>query len=220
MVLICKNCGKPFETANSKKKTCSPTCHGQLANKSKWAHLGDSPRNCCKIERTFICECCGKVFTKEARGNQKLKYCSDSCRNMSRPKRDETTRKAISKKMAEYFRDGKIKVPRPRTVEYKGHKYDSKLEVDFAKHLEDLGIEYIPHPTKFVYKNKLGEMHSYLPDFYIPSKDEYIDTKNPYLIEHVQKDIGLTGREKVEFVAVQNNVKIIILTREDILEYK
>lgn len=49
---------------------------------------------------------------------------------------------------------------------------------------------------------------------------ETANSKNPYLIEHVQKDIGLTGREKVEFAAVQNNVKIIILTREDILEYK
>ena len=61
-------------------------------------------------------------------------------------------------------------------VYYNGLSYDSELEVDYAKYLEQNGYEYIYHPKKPI---KLNLKNTYTPDFIVFYVDriEIIETK-------------------------------------------
>lgn len=63
-----------------------------------------------------------------------------------------------------------------RTFEYKGIKFQGSWEVAFAKYLDNKNIKWErPHKTyKYVFEN---ENHRYLPDFYLPEYNLYIEIK-------------------------------------------
>ena len=44
----------------------------------------------------------------------------------------------------------------------------------------------------------------------------YLDPKNDYLINNANKRIGLTDTEKIHKVSEQNNIKIFILTKNEL----
>lgn len=63
-----------------------------------------------------------------------------------------------------------------RTIEYKGIKFLGFWEVEFAKYLDSKNIKWErPHKTyKYIFEN---ENHRYLPDFYLPKYNLYIEIK-------------------------------------------
>ena len=63
-----------------------------------------------------------------------------------------------------------------RTIEYKGIKFQGSWEVEFAKYLDNKNIKWErPHKTyKYIFEN---ENHRYLPDFYLPEYNLYIEIK-------------------------------------------
>ena len=63
-----------------------------------------------------------------------------------------------------------------RTIEYKGYLFQGSWEVAFAKYLDNKNIKW-ERSNKiytYIYEN---EIHRYLPDFYLPEYNLYIEIK-------------------------------------------
>lgn len=76
----------------------------------------------------------------------------------------------------------------------------SSYELLCSEILDRLQIKWI-RPKSLMYDKK-----RYFPDFYLPSYDLYLDPKNDYLAKQDAK--------KISCVCVQNNVRVLILTKK------
>jgi predicted nuclease of restriction endonuclease-like RecB superfamily len=80
---------------------------------------------------------------------------------------------------------------------------DSTWEVACAKRLDELGISWIRNPSlKLKYITRGRRARNYIPDFYLPDHDVYIEVKG-YWTD--------AARHKMKSVQEKNPVKIIIL---------
>lgn len=102
-----------------------------------------------------------------------------------------------------------------RSFDYNGIRLDSSYEVKFAEDLDKNKIKW-SRPKPLLYKLN-DEEHRYYPDFYLDDYGVYVDTKNDYLINHVNPKYGITDVEKINLVSQQNNVKIYILDKNNLL---
>ena len=80
---------------------------------------------------------------------------------------------------------------------------DSTYEKRFAESLNENNIEWIRPKRWFKWIDKKQQTRRYLPDFYLPEYDVYIDTKNSYLM---RKD-----REKIENVIRDNGINLVVI---------
>jgi hypothetical protein len=78
----------------------------------------------------------------------------------------------------------------------------SSYEKECAVILNDLKVQWL-RPKALKYDNK-----RYYADFYLPEFNLYLDPKNDYLAIHDQ--------EKIQKVIIQNNVKVVILTKKQL----
>ena len=86
---------------------------------------------------------------------------------------------------------------------------DSTWEVACANRLDELGIKWIRNPSlKLKYITRGRRARNYIPDFYLPDHDVYIEVKG-YWTE--------SARHKMKSVQTLNSVKIIILESLDAL---
>ena len=84
---------------------------------------------------------------------------------------------------------------------------DSTWEVACANRLDELGIKWIRNPSlKLKYITRGRRARNYIPDFYLPDHDVYIEVKG-YWTE--------SARHKMKSVQTLNSVKIIILESLD-----
>jgi hypothetical protein len=63
--------------------------------------------------------------------------------------------------------------------EYQGVKMRSGLERTFAARLDKLRIAWVYEPERF----KLGSFGTYLPDFWLPAQNLYVEIKGSQLLE-------------------------------------
>lgn len=69
-------------------------------------------------------------------------------------------------------------------------KLDSSYEVFVAKWLDGHNIEWIrPKPLSWIDPN--GKTHHYFPDFYVPSRNIYLDPKNDYCFNMQREKINI-----------------------------
>lgn len=84
---------------------------------------------------------------------------------------------------------------------------DSTWEVACANRLDELGIRWIRNPSlKLKYITRGRRVRNYIPDFYLPDHDVYIEVKG-YWTE--------AAKHKMKSVQALNDVKIIILESLD-----
>jgi len=84
---------------------------------------------------------------------------------------------------------------------------DSTWEVACAKRLDELGIRWIRNPSiKLKYTTRGRRSRNYIPDFYLPDHDVYIEVKG-YWTD--------AARHKMNDVQERNPVKIVILESLD-----
>ena len=84
---------------------------------------------------------------------------------------------------------------------------DSTWEVACANRLDELGIKWIRNPSlKLKYITRGRRARNYIPDFYLPDHDVYIEVKG-YWTE--------AARHKMKDVQQRHPVKIIILESLD-----
>ena len=82
---------------------------------------------------------------------------------------------------------------------------ESSYEVSVAKILDELGIEWIKVRQGYIW-NDNGKKRRYIPDFYLPKQNIFLDPKNDYLIK---KD-----KRKIESAMKINNIRVAILSKE------
>lgn len=97
---------------------------------------------------------------------------------------------------------------------YNGVKLDSTYEVTFAQNLDENKIKW-ERPKPLLWKLDDVE-HRYYPDFFLPDYGVYVDTKNDYLINHINPRFGITDLEKIKLVESQNNVKVFVLDKNNL----
>ena len=102
-----------------------------------------------------------------------------------------------------------------KSFEYNGFKFMSTYEVTVAKILDENHISWI-QPKKLAYIKKKKKKHNYIPDFYLPDYNVYLDPKNDYLIQNVNPVLGYRDIDKISWVMQQNNVHIIILSKTEL----
>lgn len=119
----------------------------------------------------------------------------------------EETRKQMSKSAlkATYQRICKKTLPYTKT-DGTIVNLDSSYERIVAEWLDKHNIEWI-RPEPLNWTDSAGIIHHYFPDFYIPSKDIYIDPKNEYCFK--------AQNEKITYIKKQYK-NVFFLTKEEI----
>ena len=106
------------------------------------------------------------------------------------------------------------------SVEYKGVKLDSSYELKVAKELDDNGVIWEQPKRKLFKYYEYGclenDYHYYTPDFYLPNYNIYLDPKNDFLINNINPATGYKDIDKICWVEQYNNVKIIILNKDEL----
>ena len=76
-----------------------------------------------------------------------------------------------------------------------------------AERLDELGIKWIRNPSiKLKYLTRSRRVGHYIPDFYLPDHDLYIEVKGYW---------PAAARHKMKSVQINNDVKILILESLD-----
>lgn len=86
-------------------------------------------------------------------------------------------------------------------------KFRSKLEAEYAKHLDNNCVDWLYESISFPYLDKDGKRRTYTPDFYLPAEDRFIEVK------------GYEASDSAEYKVacmISNNINIEIIRQEEI----
>jgi hypothetical protein len=97
-----------------------------------------------------------------------------------------------------------------KNTEYKpGIILESSFEVRTAIILDSLNIKWTKVRKGYVWDDN-GKTRRYIPDFYLPDYNIFLDPKNDYLIK---KD-----KKKIDSAMLLNNIKVVVLSDNQISE--
>jgi len=89
-------------------------------------------------------------------------------------------------------------------------KLQGTWEVAFARRLDELKVEYVPHHGRWEYIGEDGFEHTYYPDFYIPMWDVFVDVKGAFWNDE--------QKNKLDFVRKSNTDKTVVVATKDVLD--
>lgn len=166
MIRRCAHCSKAFNL-DSKPK-------GWMANHSRWC--SENPLRNQYLERLAIAR-----SSKNSFRNQYAYGVEMTAETKAKISRAATGRRH-SIETCEVLREKALKSPhrrlKRRVVEYRGVLLDSQWELELARRLDSLRIQWTrPNPLPWVDEN--DRSHHYFPDFYLPEIGIYLDPKNP-----------------------------------------
>lgn len=121
--------------------------------------------------------------------------------------KEKVRQKALQNHLGWYFNGKQIK--------YSEIFLSSSYEVKVAESLDENNIKW-ERPGGIPYIDNNGKFHNYIPDFYLSDYDVYLEPKNSYLIENINTRLGFYDLDKLKWVSEQNNVKIILLTVDEL----
>lgn len=90
-----------------------------------------------------------------------------------------------------------------KNIEYNGTILESTFEVRVAIILDELGVDWIKVRQGYVWDDN-GKRRRYVPDFFLPKYNIFLDPKNDYLIK---KDA-----RKIASAMATNNITVIVLS--------
>lgn len=166
----CKYCGKEISKYGIKNhERCCKLNPNRVPGKSNWWLHPETHKN----SNQFIkAKEEGKEITISEETRKKL---GNSWRGK---KMSEETKEKIKNTIKQNIENNNwhLSFSKSRTFEYKGIKFQGSWEVNFAKYLDNKNIKWErPHKTyKYIFEN---EDHRYLPDFYLPEYNLYIEIK-------------------------------------------
>ena len=203
ILYYCEHCGKPVYTKYGSGRFCSKSCANARVHSTETKE---------KIGKTitdkaikYYCKSCGKRIRK----CNKTGYCVDCMPRCQ----EESTKKKLSK-IALKRELGGFNF-RNKGIYYNGIKLDSSYEVEVAKSLDDNNIKWL-REGRFPYIDRNGKERHYIPDFYLPDYDVYLDPKNDFLIENINPVLGYSDKEKIQLAQEQNNIRVVILNKDQL----
>jgi len=191
-----------------RKKFCSRTClyeYMKLYSPDK------------KSRAEFFCNFCNKKMILIV--TSKKKFCSKECikngKKIYHP--TEEHKKIISQSIQNAWINGNYNEKKAgRTKWYKYTKKDGTTvnvqgtwELKYASYLEENNINFICHQGHFEYYDSKGNRRIYLPDFYLPDSNVYVDIKNDYLYSKSANKIHLIK-------SCNPNLNLLILLKKDL----
>jgi len=176
-ILYCQYCGKECKNLNSLKQH---ECRCQLnPNKIDLSYIRESNKK--RIYKTGFKGTNQFIKAKEL-GLEIPKVSNETKEKISKIWKGKKLPKEMKEKIKKSIKE-KVKnenwhlsFSKSRTIEYNGIKFLGSWEVKFAKYLDNKNIKWErPHKTyKYIFEN---ETHRYLPDFYLPEYNLYIEIK-------------------------------------------
>jgi transposase-like protein len=150
----CKNCGTEFISIDSKTMYCSIKCKRDYERKLK--------------ARTINCEFCGKEFTT---CYDTVRFCSTSCAGKYQIITKQMNTQNDMMHSSEY---SPFKAKGGKRADLNNQYFRSTWEANIARILVSKNIEYQYEPTYF-HIDSIDKF--YIPDFYLPKYDLYIEVK-------------------------------------------
>ena len=204
MIKICKHCNVGFDISNKPK--------GWMANHSRWCEQNPKISEYKNGNKQAILAMNDKrketgitnQYTKaKIEGSKvpesKLKGLPGFF--LGKTHSEETKLKQKNKALASPHRRLRRKM-----IEYNGVMLDSTWELELAKRLDALGIEWIrPDPIRWTDGENIE--HNYFADFYLEDYDVYLDPKNPFAIK--------AQKQKLKYLLTQHKNVVIIKTLEE-----
>lgn len=122
------------------------------------------------------------------------------------------TRDKMSKIKTELYKNGLLPTKRIdvkyysiSNLEGKSFKVQGTWELHVAEKLNSLGILW--NRNKYIkYKKDDGSIHRYIPDFYLPLENSYVEVKGFY---------GNLDKEKMKLVLSQNEIKLYFIGKDN-----
>lgn len=129
------------------------------------------------VGEKHCCERCGKIMTEKYGTGR---FCSSHCAH-SRPQTDNTRHK-ISDSVSEWLiNDGNHKNTHFKCGNYQGFYCQSSYELAFLAYTLLSGTKIRRASDRFKYINPTdGKEHQYVPDFYLPDTDTYVEIKSEF----------------------------------------
>lgn len=185
----CKYCKQEFDISDKPS--------GWMANHSRWCDLNP--------KRSTYNNDLSKARAAKTNFNNQYTYGATVSEETKEKLRIASTGKTHSEKTKELLRKKALVSKHRRlkkgVVEYKGILLDSSWELELAKRLDELNIEWIrPDPIPWV--DEEGVTHNYFPDFYLPEHNRYLDPKNKHVIKVQEKKLKI-------LLTQYNNIDII-----------
>jgi predicted nucleic acid-binding Zn ribbon protein/NTP pyrophosphatase (non-canonical NTP hydrolase) len=201
---VCLNCHKQF-VSQKHRRYCSEDCRKQQAYKQGLHfHPGQVE---VLLEKAFKCEYCGETFFDKI--NKDRKYCSNECQLLANKNNNKITGRpqtrfkkkkycklcgkefeTIAKnrrycsRTCWYMSDECRNKVSSNPTKYNGITFRSSWEAIVAEQLDKALFKYEYEQYKF-YLDGLSSY--YIPDFYIPEKDVFIEVKGQWLYDARQK---------------------------------
>lgn len=200
----CEHCGKIMTKYYGSGHFCSRSCANSRKHSQKTKEKISKSINS-KIIRRYCLDC-----GKQIRKTNKSGYCR-KCYYKHRIISEETRQK-LSENSIKHNCGGFNK---KKCIDYNGKKLDSSYELLVAQSLDKNHINWIRQKS-LKYIDSLGKIHNYTPDFYLPDFDIYLDPKNDFLINNINPHLGFKDTDKIKWVCIQNNAKIIILNKNQL----
>lgn len=190
-MLICSFCSKTAKNLNSHKQHIR-TCPSNPDRQYKNGMLGKKGSN-----QYIKARAEGKEYELSEQARQNL-----SASLKGRRVSLETRRKLSEKAVARIKHS-----PYSKHFEYKGHILESTYEYMCALILDSLEVKWTKVRYGFDWSDGL-QIRKYIPDFYLPDYDLYLDPKNDYLISKDQ--------EKINSAMKLNKIKVVVLSVEQL----
>ena len=203
----CRNCSKPLEGPYT-KVFCSLSCSAIHRNKNRTltkesrekiskSLLGKKhPKRKSKDPVTHItrkvCVICNSGFWAAGPNRKRIVTCGKECASTNRSMN----------------RNRKTQIPFIETITGKTIHLQSSWEVKTAKKLDELKIRWA-RPSKRIKWNDGERDRTYLPDFYLPDYDLYLDVKN---------HIGIS-QQKIKIEECSKIINLVVLELQPMIEY-
>lgn len=210
----------------SKRKQACPICQREISVPNFNKHF----LSCTEIaekKTSWVCEICGKTFLTAqgysghksrshdlarqrmlgAQGNIKKRQMEADGHTFRKCVHTEETKERLSvlacNRVAKHSKY-------TRNVEYKpGVILESSYEVRVAEILDKLNIEWVRFRQGYEWDDN-GKKRRYIPDFYLPQQNVFLDPKNDFLIK---KD-----KRKIDSAMRVNDITVLVLSDDMINE--
>lgn len=197
IIFICKFCSRECKNTNALRNHERLCIENPNRQQSSRGMLGKSSWNKGLISKTDE-----RVFqNRESQRKQRKEHGS----NWYGRKHSEKTKNLMSikacKRLAKHSKYSINVEYRPKTI------LESSYEVKTAKLLDELNIEWVKVRMGYVWDDN-GKQRRYIPDFYLPKYDVFLDPKNDYLIK---KD-----KRKIESAMQLNNITVIVINKDQL----
>lgn len=182
----CKHCNKLFTTETS----------SQRANHTRWCDKNPKKemylQNFIQVKSQITSESKFKQIEAIKLAHTSGKYIGSAAKAAATKKRNGTN--FHTQETKELIRKKALSSPHRRLkksmVLYNGVLLDSSWELELAKRLDNLKIQWIrPRPLPWV--DEYGVTHNYFPDFYLKDYDLFLDPKNPHAKKIQKKKLDM-----------------------------